>query len=171
MAKIEEKKNGEVPQETSGWVKIQTDRPVYTADRGKGAAVQGLVLGLLDMPPSKGKAWRAFVVRLTQPCPARKGKVAITANRGDEILVPATLQLLRHLGRAATHPRLMFEVRFKPTGQIETASGQMIEFSIEVNEQPIARGGAERLLAMQSGPPALTHGPSPMAGEADDIPF
>jgi hypothetical protein len=134
-----------------GWVKLSTNRPVYQGERGKGDVVQGFVLGLLDMPPAKGKPWQAFVIKLTQPCRVvtRDGEV-MTAPPETEILVPANHQLQQHLKRAAENPSLAFEVRIQPTGQVKTNAGAMTTFDIHVNPQPITRDGASRVLAMQT---------------------
>lgn len=141
-----------------GWKRIETNRPVYQGDRGKGAPIQGLMLGILDMPPANGKEWQALVVRLTVACPTCKDREdkTTTAPAGSEILVPLNHQLRQHLARAASHPTAVAEVFIKPTGQVKTTAGSMTTFDIAVNPQLRKREPTDRLLAMQSQAPQLS---------------
>jgi hypothetical protein len=142
--------NGHATRE--GWVRLQTDRAIYSAERGKGPPVQGILLGLLDMPPSAtGKPWQAFVVKLTHgPLPVKRGKRPTTAQEGDEILIPVNHQLRQNLARFATDPRVGFEVCITPTGQVPTREGSVNTYDLDVNPQPVPRDASARLLARQS---------------------
>jgi hypothetical protein len=165
-----EEKNGHIAGAPEGWVGLKTDRPLYQGERGKGDVIQGVLLGMLTMPPANGKPWDAFIVRLTAPCRCLdREKKPVTAQAGDEILVPANHQLSQHLGKAANHPSAMFEVWIKPKGQTKTKVGSMTLFEIAVNPQAMRRGGHERMLAMQAQAPALPAHATPIA--EDDIPF
>lgn len=164
--------NGKTAVESSapeGWMKVKTDRGVFSAERGKGGTVQGWMLGLQDMPPVNGKPWRAFIVRLTAPCVAKgRDGAERTYEPGEEVYVPANHQLSQHLGRAAAHAALMFEVLVKPSGAIKTAAGSMITFDIHVNPSPRRREGGDRLLAMNSAPAELAER---SGAAADEPPF
>lgn len=168
--KVKEANGAAAAAPPKGWGKIETDRPLYQSDRGKGDAVQGKVLGLLDMPPANGKSWRAFVVQVTVPVKCRgRDDNPVLAQPGQEILVPASHQLMQHLGRAAANPRACFEVWIKPNGQVKTGAGSLTLFEIYVNPQPFERDGHSRMIAMQSSAPALPEHRAEVA--ADDIPF
>lgn len=152
------------------WHKVQTDRGLYSGERGKGDPVIGYLLGILDMPPVLGKPFRAFIVRLTEPCRAKREKKEYVAEVGEEILMPFNHQLATHCAKAAMHPTLMFEVSLTPTGQRKSSQGQMTTWEILVNPQGVRRSGADRLLAMQSAAPSL---PAQAGGGEDEpeIPF
>jgi hypothetical protein len=156
------------------WHKVQTDRPVYQAERGQGGPVQGHMLGILDMPPALGKPWQAMVVRLTAPTKVvDREKNPYLAQVGTEILVPMNHQLRQHCARAASHPGAVFEVWLKPTGQVKTQAGSMIQFDIHVNPAPLKRAPTDRMLAMSAQAPALAAPGASGQGDAadDDIPF
>ena len=178
---VSNKNNGNKPHAAdvnvapAGWKKIETDRPLYNSNHGKGGVIKGHMLGIIDMPPANGKDWQALIVRLTAPCGTCKNRddAEVKAEEGQEILVPLTHQMRQHLARAAVHPDVVFEVWIKPTNTVKTAAGSMIVYDMQVNPQAQKRSPADRMLAMQAQAPALP--PAGGSGQgrdsADDIPF
>lgn len=157
--------NGTTENKRAGWHKVQTDRGVYSGEKGQGSEVIGFMLGLQDMPAVMGRPWTALILRLTEPCKVKKGDSHVVASSGEEILVPLNHQLTQHLSRAAVHPRFLYEVALKPTGQRKTRAGSMTTWDINVNPQPVVRGGADRMLAMQAQSPQL----APAGGDAEEV--
>ena len=164
--KRSEKSNGNTAPE--GWEKVQTDRAMWSP--GLGSPIRGVLIGLLDMPPTAtGKPWQAFVIRLTAPTKAtmRNGNAAVVET--GEVLVPSTAQLAQVLGRPAAHPSHAFEVHIIAEGKTKARVGEMWNYSIHVNPRPVLRSGGMRLMA-QAAVPAL---PAARAEDnpSDDIPF
>jgi len=144
-----------------GWVEIHRRLPLYSAERGAGGAVQGWLLALNEMPPnSEGRPWKAFTIRLTEPAKAsvREGasSVSMEVPAGEEILVPATTQLERKLGRAVGHPDGMFEVYIRPKPQmIPTKLGRMVDYDVRVNPAVKPRDESAKFAQFMSGEAAL----------------
>jgi hypothetical protein len=156
----------------ANWAKIQTDRPIWKPERGEGAPIRGFVLGLQDMPPANGRPWQAFVIKLTEPtkCKSREGK-EILVPAGEEVLAAANHKLVQHLGRAACHPKVQFEVWIKPDGQTKTTAGSITNFQMHVNPTPVVRDGHSRMLALQSSAAPVPQLPEQTHDAADDLPF
>lgn len=176
---MSEKAKKEVPEttsqpksETESWVSINLNRPVYKGDRGKGAPIRGHWLGVQNMPPAGGRAWQAFIVRLTQDCPScqdRKGN-SVIARAGDEILVAANHQLLQVMGTLCRDPKRVVEAEVTPKGTVKTNAGQMVEWDFRINPQPILRSAEDRLIAMSTNAPRQLPAASDASSD-DDIPF
>jgi len=157
------------------WVKVQTDRPVYSADRGKGQAVQGLLLGCLwglkSNQPGQD-TWDALIVRLTAPvqCKIRKegGHKEIVAPPGTEILVPMNHKL-QHLIPIANDLKALWEVAIIPNGTIKTPNGNANDYDMRVNPQPRTRAAADRLLVSRK-PAELPGSGGSGGGEFDSYP-
>ena len=134
-----------------GWEKVATDRPMWSP--ANGVAIQGVLIGLLDMPPTaQGKPWQAFVIRLTAPttATARNGKPG-PVEKG-EVMVPATAQLSQVLSRPAAHPTHAFEIHLSPGAKVKARVGEMWSYDIHVNPRPVVRSGGMRLMAQAAAP-------------------
>jgi hypothetical protein len=151
----------------AGWEKVQTERPCWKPEAA--TPIQGLLIGLLDMPPTaQGKPWQAFVVRLTAPTTVYDRKGELTRINSGEVLIPATAQLSQVLARPAAHPSLAFEIHVSPIAKVAARVGSMWTYEVHVNPRPIQRSGGMRLMA-QAAAPAL---PPARAEEVqDDLPF
>ena len=165
---------GTAPERDKGrWAEIQTDRALYSGDKGKGDTVVGYLLALLRMPPVLDKPWSAFVVRLTEPCHATRmkdgTKTSLLCQPGEEILVPMNHDFNHIIGHALNE-RYAFEVMLKPEGQIRTKNGSKTVWRMRVNPTPIQRDGHMMMLAKSSHAPQLGAG-APIDAAGEDIPF
>lgn len=175
-----DKKNGSDTPAKHGpdtWLKVNTDRPLYKGDKGKGAPIQGVLLALLDMPPAKAgdgeapKPWQAFVVRLTADCASVESRDGKTrgAKAGDEIIVPAGHQMRDAFGRAANARGVMFEVYAAPVGTKKNGMKELVLWDCRVNPTALPRDAAAKMLAWQGAAPAQL--PSASDANEDAPPF
>jgi len=114
---------------------IETDRLMFKADTCHEKPLIGWLIDKVEMPAIKGRAWDAFVIRVTEPGLAqdRDGEVVET-KVGQEVLIPATYVLAQFMSRAAGHPTLGFKVFIKPKKKIEIGGGQsMWQYKLGVN--------------------------------------
>lgn len=121
---------------------IETERHMFNPNKGCKGALVGHLINLVPMAPiQRGKEmqeWECFVIKTTEPCEGldREGNV-VKLPAGKEVLTPATYQLAQHLSRAASHPRVCFEVLIEPKNKIDIGHGQsMWRYDLGVNPDP-----------------------------------
>lgn len=146
--------NGEVTEEeaatgvASRFRKIETESYMFNVEKCYNALpakdrlpLTGHLVGLQDMPPIKGREWKAAVILLTAPVHAiDREKKIVKLPVGSRVLIPATWQLQQHLEKAARSPRLVFEVEITPNKKIDIGGGQtMWTYHLGANPKPVPR--------------------------------
>jgi hypothetical protein len=144
------------------WLKIKTDRPFWSPERGKGKPVTGVLLALIELggKSDDGTPRMAFVMRLTEPATCKVNDKDKLIAEGEEVLIPANNQLQRYLLPYATKDRIAFEMQIVPAGQTKTRRGTFVNlYEFHISDQPVMRTQQDRLLGMTSvSHPMLTSG-------------
>jgi len=129
------------------FVELRLDRTIYKPESTGEAVLRGFIIDLLDMPPIKqGKverAWQALLVRTTAATKGvdRDGTV-VDVGVDEEIIIPATYQLLQGLGRFSRDPEKMFEAAILPKEKIDIGGGQtMWTFRVALGKNTRKREG------------------------------
>jgi len=125
----------EMPEE---FTEIKTERYMYKADVCRERPLIGYATDLIDMPPLESgkdkvtgqpimRDWQAILFMTTAPSLAvdRDGQV-IDTKVGDEVLIPATHQLLQFLARMASHPTQAWKLFVVPNKKIDIGHGQQL---------------------------------------------
>jgi hypothetical protein len=152
-----------------GFVDVVTERGMYKPDTCKETPLQGYLINKIPMPPQRGRAWNAFLVRITAPCLVedRDGNVT-TAPIGSEVLIPGTYALEGALTRAAL-ATIIHEVRIIPLKRNDIGGGQSLwSYKIQAKKDGVERDrfGFSAMLGEPAEVPQLTAG-----GSSDNIPF
>jgi hypothetical protein len=130
------------------FIELRMERTIYAPEACGDVPLVGFVVDLLDMKPiGEGKnkrEWKAFLIRTTQ---ATKGldrnKDVVDVGVDEEIIVPATHQLMTAISRFATDPSVMFQVAIAPKEKIEIGGGQtMWTYRVLLSKQTKKREGA-----------------------------
>ena len=118
-----------------GFVEVGADRFMYNPNKDCTGALQGYLLGLVDMPAlERGKdrdgnkimqQWQCLLVRTTAACKGidREQKV-VDVKPGSDVLTPATFRLNDTFARAAVDPENCHEVFIAPKKKIDIGHGQ-----------------------------------------------
>lgn len=149
--------------------KIETESYMFNAEKTFMAMppkerlpLTGYLIGLQDMPPIKGREWKAAVILTTEPVNVLdRDKKVVKVPAGSRVLVPATWQLEQHLTKAAMNQKLVYEVQISPNKKIDIGGGQtMWTFNIAANPKPTLRSafGVAGLLDTGANLPALPAG-------------
>jgi len=118
-----EKKMGQSGDDDEDFVNVATERFMWAP--ANNVPVRGWLLNELVMPAIKKRNWTAFLIRLTAPTVAvDRDDNNVDVPIGDEVLVPATHILRQALGKAATHPNDVYEVKIQPLAKSDIGGDQ-----------------------------------------------
>jgi hypothetical protein len=132
-----------------GWIKVQDHRPMYMPKDTGMQAIQGYMLGTVEMNPSaknlkkdlplEDQYWIAVVFLLTKTCKLRSPEKDFRDYPpGTQCLVGGADLASLHL--RADDPRRCFEVRIKPTTELALGGGfRMMLFDKIVNPTTVPR--------------------------------
>lgn len=129
------------------FVELRLERTIYKPEATGAAILQGFIIDLLDMPPIKqGKTerpWQALLFRTTAPTKGvdREGNV-VDVNVDEEVIIPATFQLVQGLSRFSRDPEKMFEAAVLPKDKIDIGGGQtMWTYRVALGKKTMKREG------------------------------
>ena len=129
------------------FVELRLERTIYKPESTGEAILRGFIIDLLDMPPIKqGKverAWQALLFRTTAPTKGvdREGNT-VDVGADEEIIIPATFQLLQGLSRFSRDPEKMFEAAVLPKDKIDIGGGQtMWTYRVALGKKTMKREG------------------------------
>lgn len=98
------------------WADLETKRPLWKPDGG--IAVQGYLLGMIELPQIGARPWYGYVVRLTRPTAVfvREGEedVMQVAAEGTEVIVTLTTLLLKFLRYVGVGSTQVYEIYLQP---------------------------------------------------------
>lgn len=115
-----------------GGVEIKTDRAIYAAEKCGQVPLVGFPYDLMEMPTiDKGKKtqreWQAFVFVVTyKGVGLNRERQIEEVQEGEEVIVPATYQLLSAIKRFATDPSKLHEIGLQPKRKIDIGSGKSL---------------------------------------------
>ena len=117
--------------------------------------LRGYMLNLVQMPPIRGRAWSAILIKTTKLTLAvGRDKKVVPVAVGSEVLIPATYELMQFLAHAATNETRVFEVRITPDVKIEIGGGQSM-WTYKLGAKPKALPRAQFGLTAVLSPPQL----------------
>jgi len=140
------------------FAELHLERTMYKPEVCGEAALIGFPIQLQDMPPlDDGREWKAFVFLTTQPTKGvdREGTV-VDVGVNEEIIIPATWQLVTALARFSTDPEVMYEVGIIPKTKLAIGGGKsMWTYRAAISKKPpTKRTGAYLLQQGAIGAPA-----------------
>lgn len=139
---------------------IVTQRYMYNAEKCDKIPLVGHLLNMVEMPPIRGRAWCAFLVKTTRPTRAvGRDEQIIDVPVGSEVLIPATYMLQNALQKASLNENAIYEVKIVPTSKIDIGGGQsMWDYKLAAKPNPQRRSafGLAAVLAPLQLPAAST---------------
>lgn len=129
------------------FIELRLERTIYKPEATGAAILQGYIVDLLVMPPIKqGKTerpWQALLFRTTAPTKGvdREGNV-VDVQADEEVIIPATFQLLQGLSRFSRDSEKMFEAAVLPKDKIDIGGGQsMWTYRVALGKKTMRREG------------------------------
>ena len=108
----------------SGLQEIKLDRPMFNPNEGCNLPIKGYLINMIAMPPVKrGKElqdWECLLIKLTRPTKVlNRQKELVTAQVGDEVLMPVTYQLNQGFLPIAAQANKVYEVAALPLEKVK----------------------------------------------------
>lgn len=163
--------------EDDGFQAIQTQRYMYNVDQCQAKPLIGHLLAVIPMPPMKERAWHAFLIRTTKPTLGiNRDDKLVEVPAGEDVLIPATHELVQFLRRPCQHPTGVFEVKIQPDHKIDLDGGhQMWMYKLAAKPNPVSRKQFGIIGLVDMSPRQLTAGAASAESSESwmnsDIPF
>lgn len=159
----------------SRFTEIRTESYMFNAEKTYASLPKadqlplvGYLVGMQEMPPIKGRAWKAAIILTTEPVHALdREKKVLKLPPGSRVLIPATFAIDQNFARAASNSNFVFEVSISPSKKVEIGGGQtMWTYKLGANSKPVARAafGIAALLDNPNTSPQLG-----MGSHAEDV--